>query len=65
MEDKSIMDKTMDELTVAEIIKVNVAIPVIMMGGVAVAWGVAAGASRAKEKFETFRRNRQEKNEQE
>ncbi len=57
-ENKNIWNKKMDELTVKDVIIVNVALPVFVIGGIAGAGAVVGGLNAAKDKFQQFRTTR-------
>ncbi len=60
-ENKNLWNKKMDELTVVDVLKLNVAIPIIMIGGAIAAGTVVVVSDKVITKFRTARENRKNK----
>jgi hypothetical protein len=60
-ENKNLWNKKMDELAVVDVLKLNVAIPIMMIGGVIAAGTVVVVSDKVITKFRTARENRKNK----
>ncbi len=60
-ENKNLWNKKMDELTVVDVLKLNVAVPIIMIGGAIAAGTVVVVSDKVVTKFRTVRENRKNK----
>lgn len=59
--ESKLWNKKMDELTVKEVIIVNVALPIVVVGGLFTVSAAVGTVSKATNKFREFRTNRQNK----
>ncbi len=60
-ENTNLWNKKADELTVGDVVKVNIVAPIIMIGAVFAGCAIAAGSAKVVDKIRKVRENRKTK----